>query len=611
MQNFINQTDEEGDVDPETCVNNLNAAIVLLGQAINSLAYERRLSILTTISDHKSAKVQLRDNAQTMMEEKSHLFGEAFRKNMKDLTKAKENAEKIFSNKKPPKQHPKSYHQPFSPRPSYGASRGAGGARHHRGGLFRGKRGKNFVNFNSEICPSKSKTNFLQGPSSGEGHKCRTNSLFRKKLENTDRRPQNSGDSARLETTPSDNTHPTQRAKNQGHAPAGTSSFRHRSESNVRQTRYKGGNSTKGAIPVDDLCSSQEGEKQISSDHKLKKIKRTPSISPFQDGRYERCEKSTEKGGLFSKNRPKGGLLAHTYSSHIKEVYEIQVETKALRNASSCFQGGPGATDLYKIDESTCYVHTETNDTDCYLPGRHTFDREDPRRSTEGKRLSDFSTYPPGLDHQLGKISLGTNPEGRFSGNDGLQDNVNNITRRKNNKTEKYLPGNTSDVTTYPKTPVKFDREIVCDSTSNICSTTSNQILTTGSNTGTKDGIRVWDNHIAIEGGKCRTEVVDEQLKSNSGEPYTSTEPRNDNLLRCSFSTRLGSSNGRGTVNRGDMVSGGKRNLSHQRIGTDSSRTSPENIYKGQENIFGPHLHRQYDSTVILGEKKGGRKAKL
>ena len=178
VQKYFSAYDEETDIDPELCINNLNSTIELLGQAINSLAYERRLSVLTAVSDYKAAKIQLKDNVNTITAEREMLFGEAFRKHLKDVTKAQESAEKLFTKKKPQK--------PFPARPSssFGtSSRGTGGARYQRGGgLFRGKRGKLFsVNKKSKICTSPSHHSVSTGSTHGGGFQMQEKSVISKK----------------------------------------------------------------------------------------------------------------------------------------------------------------------------------------------------------------------------------------------------------------------------------------------------------------------------------------------------------------------------------------------------------------------------------------------
>ena len=96
LQSVVRQEDGE-EPDPENILKNLTDSVVLLGQAINKMAYERRLSVLTELSDVKNAKRQLRDNQEDINKEQKFLFGEEFQKHIKTLAKAQESAEKLFA----------------------------------------------------------------------------------------------------------------------------------------------------------------------------------------------------------------------------------------------------------------------------------------------------------------------------------------------------------------------------------------------------------------------------------------------------------------------------------------------------------------------------------
>ena len=74
---------------------NINEAIVLLGQVINKVTYERRLSILAGLNDVKQAKSLIKDNLEDLNTETKFLFGETF--HVKATAKAQESAEKLFA----------------------------------------------------------------------------------------------------------------------------------------------------------------------------------------------------------------------------------------------------------------------------------------------------------------------------------------------------------------------------------------------------------------------------------------------------------------------------------------------------------------------------------
>ena len=144
-------TEETLELDPEETVNLLNFSVVLLGHAINKIAYDRRLMVVAALSDVKHAKRQLTGSTEVINKEKEQLFGDAFQKQLKIVTKAQEYAEKLLgksttSTKK--RMWPSGNRTPFSSSSSGNNyhPRSSGGAARYRGGLFCGhnKRGKGF-----------------------------------------------------------------------------------------------------------------------------------------------------------------------------------------------------------------------------------------------------------------------------------------------------------------------------------------------------------------------------------------------------------------------------------------------------------------------------------
>ena len=63
------------------------------------MAYERRLAILGTLGDIKSAKRQFKDQIEELQGKKKMLFGTEFQKHLKTVTKAQEHAETFFTDR--------------------------------------------------------------------------------------------------------------------------------------------------------------------------------------------------------------------------------------------------------------------------------------------------------------------------------------------------------------------------------------------------------------------------------------------------------------------------------------------------------------------------------
>lgn len=131
----------------------MNDSIVLLGQVINKVAYERRLAVLGALHDVKHAKKQLKENQEEFRKEDKFLFGKEFQSQLKTLKKAQESAEKLLTKSSSTSKNTgedggrkRKYpfgDRPFSPSSSsyHGYSRPSGGAtnmaaRNRGGGSF-------------------------------------------------------------------------------------------------------------------------------------------------------------------------------------------------------------------------------------------------------------------------------------------------------------------------------------------------------------------------------------------------------------------------------------------------------------------------------------------
>ena len=88
---------ENTENEPEMVLQNINEAIILLGQVINKVTYERRLAILAGLNDIKQPKSLIKDNLEDLNTETKFLFGETFQKHLKATAKAQDSAEKLFA----------------------------------------------------------------------------------------------------------------------------------------------------------------------------------------------------------------------------------------------------------------------------------------------------------------------------------------------------------------------------------------------------------------------------------------------------------------------------------------------------------------------------------
>ena len=218
LQSVVRQEDDE-EPDPEKILKNLTDSVVLLGQAINKMAYERRLSVLAELSDVKNAKRQLKDNQEDINKEQKFLFGEEFQKHIKTLAKAQDSAEKLFAKNSSGKKRSSSSSwtsstnsRPFSGGSSNNYHHSRGGAQSYftrgRGGVTwkRGKKNMSLqstISTTSEIRLPKSKVSFYKTKvvSKVKGEPSRETKIFPRKLETDNIRSGYLRDSERLEIT--------------------------------------------------------------------------------------------------------------------------------------------------------------------------------------------------------------------------------------------------------------------------------------------------------------------------------------------------------------------------------------------------------------------------
>ena len=304
---------EEENLDPEEVLGQLNASIVLLGQAINKVAYERRLSVLAALTDAKTAKKDLKDNLEDINKENKLLFGEQFQKQIKTVTKAQESAEKVFSKTK------KKTFRPFS-----SASTGYhnGTQRHNsannngggfssstwqtssRKGMFTNRRGKKL-----SIC-SEGK---LHGSSRGKIYTPRIKKLisfYPKKhskerredkvllseLEGPDKRSHNFEYGHRLEIANKGHTSTEKGTKRDSYVKNGGTGSRQRNFVNVRERSHKGNSRGTRTIPVQRFCETKEGKGEISTHNKLETSKSTNALHTLQDGGHEEHTRHVKSG---------------------------------------------------------------------------------------------------------------------------------------------------------------------------------------------------------------------------------------------------------------------------------------------------------------------------
>ena len=87
----------DSEIEPGTVLQNLNDTVVLFGQVINKVTYERRILILSGQNDIKQAKALVKDSLEDLNSGTKFLSGESFQKHIKATVNAQDSAEKFLA----------------------------------------------------------------------------------------------------------------------------------------------------------------------------------------------------------------------------------------------------------------------------------------------------------------------------------------------------------------------------------------------------------------------------------------------------------------------------------------------------------------------------------
>ena len=623
----ITQSDEEEGPDPEEILKDLNSTIVLLGQTINKMAYERRLSVLSALNDAKSAKRQIKDNLDDINKEKKCLFGDEFQKHIKTLTKAQESAEKLFTKAGTKRKFPSSNSRPFLPssssnNSSYSSRTNAGGASFskNRGGGFSWKRGKT-VSINcikhsnnyfakSETCKSGSKKS-LSRKTSRKLFRSGKIKEFLSELENNKFRPNNLGNSPRLEVTHNRQTSSSEGAKRNSNVQLRATGSGQGNQNNAGKGCPERGTTSGKSVPVKHICQTQKRGEKISTNNKFETLEQVHAIHPFQNGGHEECNGSLKPRRLHDQDRSEGSLLACPNSQRLAEVSAFSVEGEIVRDASSSFWNRSRTKNIYKINESTSDNLEEIIDQDHCLPGRSANYKQNQGGGIGGQRFCDFSINPAGAHNKLGKISVDSNTGNRVSRDDGKQHiNENLVTNREDTESHRHLPECIEGKKVDCKVISQFNRETLLYSSCSLSSASMDKINATEPHQSSTETNGLRAGTVSIAGGDRRAQLVDKQFDAIEGLPNEARKPRNDYILRCIDQPGLGSITGRRDINRGTLDKAGKNVPSYKRIGTTSRRNGNKNICKESESKIDTHIYRQHDSTSLLSQERGDKKSK-
>ena len=617
VQNVVNG--EEEDPDPDTVLKHLNDSLVLLGQAINKIGYERRLAILSTLNDNKQARKQLRENQDEINKESKFLFGEEFQKQLKACAKAQESADKLLS-KSLKRKLPPTDNQPNQAGSSRASTRPTGGAsswsKRGRGSFH--KKGKKINHSEypkqqqpvdpreSKVGSPKPKRSFFKKLRNRITPISRQTEILSGKLVKDNSRPEYLRDCERLETSTERQTTSMEGAKSDSNEGTGKEGCNRGNSFNDSKGCSDRGSKCERSVHLNNFCQAKKGAKQISTNNKSEEIKCPPALHPFQNGRDEKCVGPVESGGLYGQDRPQRCLLAHRDSSGIKEISSFSLGPKTIRNGGTSFWGRSRTQNFHKVTESPTDNTKKTNVKISGILRRSLDNRENNRRNITSKGLSPISITKTGVYNKLGEVSSSTNAGSRVFGHDSKQyDNDSMASKREDSKTVETMSEYPSTEKDHVERISQSHREATGNASSNNNGSDANKSITTGPDLGSAEKSELRRDNFSVSRITGRPPVVGKQHNVESRCPTEIGQPRHGLIHGRLIRGGLGCIPGRGEIDRGSMDQGGERQVSHQRTRVVGSRDSSENFSKISVKDDSSYCHGQYDSSTLPNSQRG------
>ena len=361
--------------------------VLLVGQAFNSVAYQRRLNVLNTLIDNSVKGDSKGTKLDLDATDNGYLFGEKFEEQLSKITSAKQKSKAIFTGlqRKPNmmNQFVNPVNQPFRSGPLPNSQqRGRG-----RGFLFaRGRRGKQLLSMSVSSTESGNTRSTRLSSHTSSDEKvviCRkhaeflasgSSSVFPEKLGKVNKRSfhfrvsKGISDSIPIRTISNGTSqHNFNESGGNCHSGPGNSGNVEERCNKISPTRHK------KSVSKFNIYSPKKGLRAPPCD-KPKEIEQAYSLYPFQNGGSFSLEGNASQRGLYVQDRPKRCILFSATKSQIPKICEFQVERSNLSVSLPLLQPGTSTQDIYKTTEGSYFSDEEVECSIDNFSGRYSTD---------------------------------------------------------------------------------------------------------------------------------------------------------------------------------------------------------------------------------------------
>ena len=610
-------------MDIDTMADSLQKSVMLLSQASNSVAYQRRVETLKSFVDAKAVRSILKQNTENFEKSKKDLFGADFKSVLKSAAKESKDAQ-IYFGQKTKKMAPK-IKQPFRgssfKRGDSSAGRGkpifkrtsqSGSSSYNNGYNNSGKGTRKFLpqpgrttkstgKFNT-CTPSVEKSFSVKKPIHFIRRKDKT---LPTELGNVNNRQRSLKHCERLGNTSLNKTNSTQRTSPHSNDSGGILNSRLRSPFHVGKRSHKISNPKRGPN-LKQYISPTQNNGGRSANYKPEGIKPVCAISTLQNGGFEGSKNHGTTRGFILQNRLKGCILYNTTGDKISEICEIQMEGKPLRIPLPGIWSGPSPTSFYKIIKNPNFYFTPHKYSSNNLFRRFTFNGGNSSGNKDCQRLNHFSLPSPGVCYKSEEICLDPANQNRIYGYHDRQQCYDLIpTRKESSIIDKTLSADIDFTTDNPQRTGFSNWKVESDSSSYSTSSPAVEVPTAGSDSKATliSMLRILSQlgQVMYNGIK----MVDNQsnpVKRETNSPGPTTD---DNPIRCSKNGGLGSHH-REEIYRGQW----NKKESQLHINIQELIAAELAIKTFTKKLNVNSIHIQIDNTTALAYliKMGGTK---
>ena len=613
----------------EDLTTSLEQSVMLLGQAINSMTYQRRCNASSAVmSDTRKIKSTVKEQAALFASNKDdNLFGKPFRKHVMDTFKAKKESSEVYKNtdgKRQPFRKGPSLHRGFGGRTavfskSTGSQQQPGPSQNFRqDGQQRGFRGKkkhenrtspqHANRYTSDYCSNRTKKcspnnkRALSYSNNKRSTPCRKTAIFCKQLADSHKKSRYPRTGIRIKTFVYRGTNSKQTPTSSRNEYGAVCSHRQGNRRHVEERCHsKSQVSERPVFKQSFPCREERGGKQTS--YKFKESECLLTLPTFQNGGSPSPEGNAPGERLSVQGGFERCIFLHSTPSDSKKICSVPMEGQHLPISLPLFWPWSSSEAVYQTTKNTNCPDASFKCSHNNIFRRYAVDVPVSGENASSKRHFALSPAAFGLCDKSDQIPVDPSAENRIFGDgDQLLRYDTESSPTKSQQSYKTVSGGKGEPQNSGLETFQFNRHTVFNSTSSSTCTVTTEVFAT-----TVDRISETEPNIPVlhytkSDFLAGNRMVDKQPSLDKWNVDSASNCENSHPNGC-FLKGLGCPL-LGAVSRGAMDFSGVQST-YQFIGTGSSTSCPSHLFKDQGYVCSTFANGQYDSPIISCQNGG------